>query len=200
MDASPLAPVLALLALAALLIGLLFARIFPVSRQAEAPLVRFTEATRSSGITFVHDNGYRDGQDTPTTLPGAVAFLDYDGDGYPDLVFVGGTAWPWSAPRRGSPGTGALFHNDGSGHFTDATRGSGLDVPMLGMAVAIGDYDNDGRPDIFVTGVGGNRLFHSLGNGRFADVTEASGVGGDDHMWSTGAVWIDTTTTSPISA
>jgi hypothetical protein len=190
---SPLAPVLALLAVAALLIGLLFSRVFPVSRQTEAPEVRFTDATRASGIDYVHDNGERDGQDTPTTLAGAVAFLDYDNDGYPDLFFAGGTAWPWSPPRRGHPESCALYHNDGRGHFTDATRGSGLDVPMLGMGVAVGDYDGDGLPDIFVTGVGGNRLFHNLGGGRFADVTEAAGVGGDDHQWSTGAVWIDTT-------
>lgn len=164
-----------------------------MSRQAQVPEVRFTDATRESGITYVHDNGARDGQDTPTTLPGAVAFLDYDGDGYPDLFFVGGTAWPWSRPLPGSPESCALYHNDGRGHFTDATRGSGLGVPMIGMAVAVGDYDGDGKPDIFVTGIGGNRLFHNLGGGRFEDVTEAAGVGGDDHTWSTGAVWIDTT-------
>jgi hypothetical protein len=185
--------VLALLALAAVLIGLLFSRLFPVSRQADAPLVRFSDTTRQSGIDFVHDNGERDGQDTPTTLPGAVAFIDYDGDGLPDLFFVGGTSWPWSSPRRYAFGAGGLYHNDGKGHFSNATKGSGLEVPMLGMGVAVGDYANEGRPDIFVTGVGGNRLFHNLGGGKFADVTEEAGVGGDDHIWSTGAVWIDIT-------
>jgi hypothetical protein len=75
----------------------------------------------------------------------------------------------------------------------DVTAASGLDTGTLGMSVAVGDYDGDGYPDIFVTGIGGNRLFHNLGNGRFEDVTDAAGVRGDDHLWSTGAVWIDTT-------
>ena len=91
----------------------------------------------------------------------------------------------------GGPPTCALYHNDGSGHFTDVTREAGLDITMLGMGVAVGDYDGDGFPDIFITGIGGNRLFHNQGNGKFVDVTDAAGVRGDDHVWSTGAVWID---------
>jgi hypothetical protein len=184
--------VLLALALAAILTGVLLSRLFPfVSHAGEAPAVKFTDITREAGLTFAHDNGTGAGQETPSTLAGAVAFLDYDNDGRPDLFFVGGTRWPWIPRGEGAAPTCALYHNDGAGHFTDVTRAAGLDVNLLGMGVAVGDYANEGRPDIFVTGVGGNRLFHNLGNGRFADVTKAAGVSGDDHVWSTGAVWLD---------
>ena len=189
---SPLLPVLAPLAVAAILIGVVFSWLFPFSAgPGNPPSARFTDVTGDSGLNFMHDNGSREGDETPTTLPGAVAFLDYDNDGHPDLFFVSGTAWPWRPSAMGGPPTCALYHNDGAGHFTDVTREAGLDVTMLGMGVAVGDYDGDGWPDLFVTGIGGNRLFHNQGNGRFVDVTDAAGVRGDDHVWSTGAVWID---------
>ncbi len=189
---SPLVPVLVPLAVAAILIGFWFSRMLPFQPKASAPPpVRFTDVTRESGIDFIHDNGSQGDQETPTTLPGAVAFLDYDNDGHPDLFFVSGTAWPWNPPKEGARATCALYHNDGNGHFTDVTRAAGLNARMLGMGVAVGDYDGDGYPDIFVTGIGGNRLFHNQGNGTFVDVTATAGVGGDGHLWSTGAVWID---------
>jgi hypothetical protein len=189
---SPLVPVLVPLAVAAILIGVLFSRLFPFSSQAlVAPVAKFTDVTRESGLDYTHDNGVQFGRDTPTTLPGAVAFLDYDNDGHPDLFFVSGTSWPWNTSAAGPIPTCALFHNDGKGHFTDVTREAGLDVNLIGMSVAVGDYDGDGWPDIFVSGIGGNRLFHNQGNGTFVDVTDAAGVRGDDHVWSSGAVWID---------
>jgi enediyne biosynthesis protein E4 len=189
---SPLVPVLVPLAVAAILIAVVFSHLFPfVAETGDAPFVKFTDVTRDSGVAFVHDNGSQEGQDTPTTLPGAVAFLDYDNDGRPDLFFVGGTAWPWNFPAAGAPQTCALYHNDGGGHFTDVTRAAGLDASILGMSVAVGDFDGDGWPDLFVTGIGGNRLFHNQGNGTFVDVTDAAGVRGDNRVWSTGAVWID---------
>jgi hypothetical protein len=189
---SPLVPVLATLAVAAVVIGALLSRVVP---RAEAtggpPPARYVDVSAESGITFVHDSGAREDAPTPTTISGAVAFLDYNNDGWPDLFFVSGTSWPWTPSAMGGPPTCALYRNDGSGHFTDVTRQAGLDVTLLGMGVAIGDYDGDGYPDIFVTGVGGNRLFHNRGDGTFADVTAEAGVGGDDHVWSTGAVWLD---------
>ncbi len=189
---SPLVPVLAPLAVAAIVVGVLFSRLFPFAAQTGyAPAVRFTDVTEEAGLNFVHDNGTREDEGTPTTLPGAVAFLDYDNDGRQDLFFVSGTTWPWIPSAMGGPPTCALYHNDGSGHFTDVTREAGLDITMLGMGVAVGDYDGDGFPDIFITGIGGNRLFHNQGDGKFVDVTDSAGVGGDDHVWSTGAVWID---------
>lgn len=189
---SPLVPVLVPLAVAAIAFGVWFSRIFPFATPPSAPPpVRFTDVTRESGIDFVHDNGARDGLDTPTTLPGAIAFLDYDNDGAPDLFVVSGTPWPWATAVPGARTTCALYHNDGKGHFTDVTKAAGLDASMLGMGVAVGDYDGDGYPDIFVTGVGGNRLFHNQGNGTFRETTAEAGVGGDEHVWSSGAVWID---------
>jgi hypothetical protein len=189
---SPLVPVLVPLAVAAIVIGFFFSRFFPFAAQTgNPPAARFTDVTSDAGLAFVHDSGAREDEETPTTLPGAVAFLDYDNDGRPDLFFVSGTTWPWLPSAMGGPPTCALYHNDGGGHFSDVTREAGLDVTMLGMGVAVGDYDGDGLPDIFVTGIGGNRLFHNQGNGRFVDMTDAAGVRGDDHVWSTGAVWID---------
>jgi hypothetical protein len=185
-------PVLVPLAVAAIVIGVVFSRLFPFPAQASvAPAPRFTDVTRESGVDYVHDNGFQLGREPPSTIPGAVAFLDYDNDGHPDLFFVGGTPWPWTTAAAGAEPTCALYHNDGKGHFTNATHGSGLDESFIGMSVAVGDYDGDGYPDIFVSGVGGNHLFHNRGNGTFADVTDAAGVGGDAHVWSTGAVWID---------
>ncbi len=189
---SPLWPVLSLLAVAAILAGILFSRLFPfVPQSGKAPAVKFTDITSRAGLTFFHDNGTRPGNETPSTLAGAVAFLDYDKDGLPDLFFVSGTRWPWVPPEPGAPPTCALYHNEGHGYFTDVTQRAGLGASMLGMGVAIGDYANEGRPDIFVTGVGGNRLFHNEGGGRFKDVTDSAGVRGSENLWSTGAVWID---------
>ena len=142
---SPLVPVLVPLAVAAILIGVLFSRIFPFSSQAlVAPAAKFTDVTRESGLDYTHDNGVQFGRDPPTTLPGAVAFLDYDNDGSPDIFFVSGTSWPWNTPAAGPKPTCALFHNSGDGHFTDVTRAAGLDVNLVGMGVAVGDYDGDG--------------------------------------------------------
>lgn len=189
---SPLVPVLVPLAVAAILIGVVFSRLFPFSSQSTAaPPAKFTDVTLESGLDYTHDSGVQFGRDTPTTLPGAVAFLDYNNDGRPDIFFASGTSWPWNTSAAGPAPTCALYRNDGKGHFSDVTRAAGLDVNMIGMGVAVGDYDGDGWPDIFVTGVGGNRLFHNKGDGTFVDVTRAAGVGGDDHVWSTGAVWID---------
>ena len=85
----------------------------------------------------------------------------------------------------------ALYHNDGHGRFTDVTQGSGLDITAYGMGVAIGDYDNDGLPDVFITAVGGNHLFHNEGGGKFREVTKEAGVGGSADTWSSSAAWID---------
>ncbi len=189
---SPLAPVLTTLAVAAIVCGVIFSRVLPNPMHHGAPPpAKFMDVTADSGLAFVHDSGVRVDGPTPSTLSGAVAFLDYDNDGRPDLFFVCGTTWPWLRSSMVGPPTCALYHNDGGGHFTDVTTEAGLDATLLGMSVAVGDYDGDGWPDIFVTGVGGNRLFHNQGNGTFVDVTDAAGVRGDDHVWSTGAVWID---------
>ena len=157
----------------------------PVAREhaaAEMPTVKFTDITKEAGITFVHNSGAYGDKLLPETMGSGVAFLDYDNDGDQDLLFVNSTAWPWKA---GKPTTAALYQNDGTGKFADVTAGSGLDVPIFGMGVAVGDYDNDGRVDVFITAVGGNRLFHNEGNGKFHAIT---GLG---EAWSTAAAFID---------
>lgn len=186
---SPLLPVVLPLVLAAIVLSVAFAWLFPPESAAGAPALRFTDVTAEAGLRFAHQQG---GAESPTTLGGAVAVLDFNGDGAPDLFFVNGAPWPWeeSLDKRLTRSS-ALFRNDGAGRFTDVTAAAGLNTEMQGMAATAGDFDNDGLPDLFVTCVGLNHLFRNVGHGRFEDVTESAGVGGDDHTWSTGAAWID---------
>ena len=162
----------------------------PTGAPAEIPTVKFTDITADAGIKFVHFNGATGEKLLPETMGGGVAFLDFDNDGAQDLLFVNSAPWPWTSWSGVLP-TMKLYRNDGHGKFTDVTPGSGLDVSFYGMGVAVGDYDNDGWPDVFITAVGGNHLFHNLGNGKFADVTAESGVAGSAAQWSTGAAWLD---------
>ncbi|HET6250824.1 MAG TPA: CRTAC1 family protein [Tepidisphaeraceae bacterium] len=146
----------------------------------QPPPVIFTDITSPAGLHFVHNSGATGEKLLPETMGGGVAFLDYDNDGKPDLLFIN------------TAGPPALYHNDGGGHFTDVTAGSGLDQGSIrGMGVAVGDYDNDGRADFLITGVGGCRLFHNEGGGHFRDVTAEAGVGGSPADWSTSAAFVD---------
>jgi hypothetical protein len=158
---------------------------------AEPPRVQFTDITEAAGVRFVHVTGAYGEKLLPETMGSGAAFFDFDGDGDPDLLFVNSTWWPWRPLADASPPTAALYRNDGSGRFEDVTAGSGLDVPLYGMGIAVGDYDNDGRVDVFLTAVGGQRLFHNQGAGRFRDVTAEAGVGGDPADWGTCATWLD---------
>jgi hypothetical protein len=124
-------------------------------------------------------------------MGGGVAFFDFDSDGDQDLFFVNSSYWPGKAPAGARPPTQGLFRNRGKGAFEDVTAGSGLDVSLFGMGVAVGDYDNDGRVDVFISAVGENQLFHNEGGGKFRNVTRSAGVGGDPNEWSTSAGWID---------
>ena len=124
----------------------------------------------------------------PETLGGGGAFIDYDGDGFLDILLINGDWWR-GHPLSGSRPILALYRNDHHGAFTDVTKQVGLATPMQGMGVAVGDYDNDGFDDICITGVGGNHLFHNEGGKRFTDVTASSGIAGSG--WSTSAAWLD---------
>jgi hypothetical protein len=115
-----------------------------------------------------------------------VCILDYDNDGWQDILFVNSMEWPGHASDKSYP---ALYHNNHDGTFTDVTRQAGLAVEMYGLGCAVGDYDNDGYDDIYITAIGGSHLFRNLHNGKFADVTAKAGLA--DSGFPTGAVWLD---------
>ncbi len=158
--------------------------------KVEIPKVRFKEITQQANIDFVHINGAYGNKLLPETMGGGVAFLDYDDDGDQDLLLVNSTYWPDQAPNNRPLPILALYQNDGTGSFNNVTKSVGLDITLYGMGVAVGDYDNDGYTDVYITAVGKNYLFHN-DHGVFRDVTESAGVAGDTSDWSTGAAFID---------
>jgi hypothetical protein len=152
-----------------------------------ASAVTFRDVTQQSGIRFTHNNGAFGKKFLPETLGPGVAFIDYDNDGWPDIFLVNGMDWPGHAQKHTTP---KLYHNNHDGTFTDVTHKAGLDVEMYGMGVAVGDYDNDGFDDLFVTALGQSRLFHNNGNGTFTDVTQKAGLSGPREL-STSVAWVD---------
>jgi hypothetical protein len=151
------------------------------------PTVAFRDVTQQAGIHFVHNNGAFGKKFLPETLGSGVAFIDYDNDGWPDIFLVNGMDWPGHAQKHTTP---KLYHNNHDGTFTDVTQKAGLGVELFGMGVAVGDYDNDGYDDLFVTAYGQNHLFHNNGNGTFTDVTQKAGLNGIKEF-STSAAWVD---------
>src|ERR1700716_2680151 len=127
-----------------------------------APGFRLVDMTASSGIKFRHNSGAYGGKLLPETLGAGCAFLDYDRDGWQDILLVNGMDWPGHKQRHS---TLRLYHNNRNGRFTEVTSRAGLDVELYGMGVAVGDYNNDGFPDILITCVGQNRLFPYSGRG-----------------------------------
>jgi hypothetical protein len=155
---------------------------------AAAQRIQFRDITAPAGIHFVHNNGAFGKKYLPETMGPGCAFIDYDNDGWPDILLVNGEDWPGHA--KGAPSTLKLYHNNRDGTFTDVTRKAGLAIPMFGLGVAIGDYDNDGYDDLFITALGQSHLFHNNGNGTFSDVTKAAGLWGPNEF-STSAAWVD---------
>ena len=149
--------------------------------------VRFTDITKSAGINFVHHSGAFGKKYLPETLGPGCAFFDYDNDGYPDILLVNGDDWP---EHHESDPTPKLFHNNHNGTFTDVTETSGLAISIYGMGIAIGDYDNDGFDDVFISALGQSHLFHNNRNGTFRDVTASAGLGGINEF-STSTAWFD---------
>jgi hypothetical protein len=161
--------------------------------RVDPPAVKFTNVTESAGIRFTHTNGAYGEKLLPETMGGGCAWFDFDGDDDQDLLLVNSSRWPWHTPdgQESAPAKLALYENDGRGNFRDITAGSGLDITLYGMGVAVGDYDNDGRVDVFISAVGPNRLFHNQGGGKFADVTTQAAVAGEADSWSTACGFFD---------
>jgi hypothetical protein len=157
------------------------------SAAVPSPGFGLTDVTAAAGIQFEHNGGGFGEKYLPETMGPGCAFLDYDGDGWLDILLVNGMDWPGHKRRRT---TLRLFRNNRNGTFTDVTERAGLAVEMYGMGVAVADYNNDGFPDILVTAVGQNRLFRNTGKGRFVDVTARAGLGGRE-SFSASALWFD---------
>ena len=156
-------------------------------QSSSANTITFRDITQKAGIHFVHNNAAFGKKYLPETMGPGVAFIDYDNDGWPDIFIVNGMDWPGHASKRSTP---KLYHNNHDGTFTDVTHKAGLDVEMFGMGVAVGDYDNDGYDDLFVTALWQSRLFHNNGDGTFTDVTQKAGLLGPKEF-STSAAWVD---------
>ena len=156
--------------------------------QAAIAGVHFTDVTQQAGIRFVHNNGAFGKKYLPETLGPGCAFIDYDNDGYPDIIMVNGADWA-GHPKAGKT-TPKLYHNNGNGTFTDVTAKAGLAVSLYGLGVTVGDYDNDGYDDLFITALGQNHLFHNNHNGTFSDVTKQAGLSGLNEF-STSAAFFD---------
>ena len=148
--------------------------------------ILFEDITRQSGIHFVHHTGGFGRKYLPETMGPGCAFIDYDNDGNPDILLINGMDFSSHKTRRTTP---KLYHNNANGTFTDVTAKAGLDIEIYGMGVAIGDYDNDGWDDIYITGLGEARLFHNEHNGTFKDVTKAAGV--NNTSFGASAAWLD---------
>ncbi|HEX6545981.1 MAG TPA: CRTAC1 family protein, partial [Bryobacteraceae bacterium] len=162
----------------------------PLAGAATTPGFRFADITSKAGIHFNHHSGAFGKKFLPETLGPGCAFLDYDNDGWQDILLVNGCDWPGHAGRNPEKSSLTLYRNNRNGTFTDVTKQAGLDIKMYGLGVAVGDYDNDGFVDVYVTGVGQNRLFKNTRRGSFQDVTARSGLG-DRMGFSTSCLWFD---------
>ena len=172
------------------MLAVLGSGILSTRRQAasvEAPSLFRQIPAATSGITWVHENGRSPEHWLPESMCSGCAFLDYDNDGWMDILLVNTGPTPFYKPSK--PVRNALYRNNRDGTFTDVTAKAGLDIPRWGEGVAVGDFNGDGYPDIYLTCYGENILYRNNGDGTFTDVTKRAGVGGAG--WSTSAVWFD---------
>ncbi|HKV77616.1 MAG TPA: CRTAC1 family protein [Candidatus Sulfotelmatobacter sp.] len=167
----------------------------PVLRSGSASSpIEFQDIADKAGVHFVTENSPTPEKHQPETMPAGVALFDYDEDGLLDIYLVNGAEMP-SLVKTGPKYYNRLFHNNGNGTFTDVTERAGLAGAGYGMGVAVGDFDNDGWPDLFLANVNGNQLFHNNRDGTFTDVTVKAGLSGAIYhgrkMWSISAGWFD---------
>ena len=148
--------------------------------------IQFVDVTAKAGIHFRYNSGAFGKKYLPETMGPGVCVLDYDDDGWQDILFVNSMDWPGHKSGKSYP---ALYHNNHDGTFTDVTRQAGLAIEMYGLGCTVGDYDNDGRDDIYITAVGTSHLFHNVGNGKFVDATAKAHVASPG--FATSAVWFD---------
>ena len=167
----------------------------PASSTAENSGGKFVDVTTAKGVHFQYRAAHTSKKYLVETMGAGVALFDYDNDGLLDIFLVNGAPLNDPTPKNAIPQkTGPeywnhLYHQKQDGTFEDLTEKAGLQGTGYGMGVAVGDYDNDGYEDLYVTAYGGNKLYHNNGDGTFSDVTEKAGVGGGG--WSTSAAWID---------
>jgi len=156
---------------------------------------KFVDITPTVGVDFHYIASHTSKKYLPETMGAGVALFDYDNDGRLDIFLVNGAPLSDPTPKGTIPQKTAprywnrLFHQKIDGSFEDVTEKAGLQGAGYGMGVAVGDYDNDGYEDLYVTALGGNKLYHNNGDGTFTDVTDKAGVGGNG--WSTSAAWVD---------
>jgi hypothetical protein len=165
-------------------------QIYPPSVEHSGP-AWFEDVAGKAGIRVLNANGGVDSKRYILEATGSgVAIFDYDNDGWPDIFLVNGDLLPGEAKKTPRP-TSHLFHNNHDGTFTDVTAHAGLTDTGWGQGVCVGDYDNDGYEDLFVTAYGKNRLYHNQGNGTFSEVAAAAGVAGTGKLWGTGCAFVD---------
>src|SRR5215475_6712931 len=171
------------------ILPLILLLLVPAGGSPPASGIRFEEIASKAGLNFTTQNSPTPNKNQIETMVAGVALFDYDGDGYLDIYLVNGAAIP-SLKKETSAYSNRLYHNNHDGTFTDVTERAGVAGSGYGMGVAVGDYDNDGRPDIFLANVTGNQLFHNNGDGTFTDVTAKAGLAGAEmngkKMWSVG--------------
>lgn len=156
------------------------------SAAASNPPTYFADVARSAGIAFIHNTGAFGKKYLPETMGAGCAFIDYDNDGKPDILLINGKDFAGHVRKHT---TMKLYRNNGNGTFTDVTLRAKLNLEIYGMGVAVGDYDNDGWDDIYVTGLGEARLLHNEHNGGFKDVTRAANV--NNPGFGASAAWVD---------